>query len=614
MRLLHTTKLELFDFLDNEIPPYAILSHTWGEDEVSYADFLTGKRNAKILRGCELIASESWEYVWIDTCCIDKSSRGAELSEAINSMYRWYQKSETCYVHLSDIHVKPRTSTKPKRFVETRWFTRGWTLQELLAPKRVVFFDSCWVEIGSKTSLSDAIFEATRIEPEYLTSPDTMLQDASAAMKMSWASKRETSRVEDIAYCLLGLFNVNMPLLYGEGERAFQRLQHEIIGRSSDESIFAWTDRRPVIQWEMFAAHPSAFEKSGDIIRSANDVISRKGTLPYALTNKGLQIHLPVVGRKESHLTSDEWELQPIEDDDKYAEERVALACRRRSQPGTCLGIRLSNFSDGGSLRLRFASLQTYQERERPLKEYYVKTHDPAHTYIRRCPFQGEVEIFMTPAVEDELISVDDVTHEHQQEVEVCNGQIYFSAQYESDQKVTHEGPQEVGILDGSIIYPGWSSNMSRRLAFTFKDGSNLALGWRHRSELVSCPSIILLQLINPNDDGATTEKLRMLDILTFVSDNERFTKMYNDLTQQLDERREVLLVLDYNDRWHRSLADGRQLQITDDFYKPALIGVEPCDGSSERACADSGDRLDDVEGIIELAGVAEKVSELALD
>ena len=176
------------------------------------------------------------EWIWIDTCCIDKRSR-AELSEAINSMFKWYQRSEECYVFLPDVYDGEghRTWYQLDRSV---WFTRGWTLQELLAPLRVEFFDARFRSIGSRWDIRKSIEEITGIDEDFLKFPDH-LPRASVAERMKWASHRQTTRAEDAAYSLLGIFDVNMPLLYGEGKKAFKRLQAEIIRKSADESIFA---------------------------------------------------------------------------------------------------------------------------------------------------------------------------------------------------------------------------------------------------------------------------------------------------------------------------------------------------------------------------------------
>lgn len=209
----------------------------------------------------------------MDICCIDKSS-SAELSEAINSMYQWYRQAEFCIAYLADISiVKDETGATSKRFWKSEWFKRGWTLQELLASREVVFHDRSWKAIGTRTRLGAYVSRAAHIGIYDLSRP----LDASVAAKMSWASNRQTSRPEDIAYSLLGLFDVNMPLLYGEGEgehKAFQRLQYEIVRSRRDESIFAWS--RPVKDKSfdyttapapgLLAPSPKYFSESGDIV------------------------------------------------------------------------------------------------------------------------------------------------------------------------------------------------------------------------------------------------------------------------------------------------------------------------------------------------------------
>ena len=237
MRLLNVSTFKLEEFYNN-IPEYVILSHTWGEGEVLYQNLNESGRMmkgwSKIENCCSKAAEDGWEYVWIDTCCIDKTS-STELSEAINSMYTWYEKSSICYVYLSDVRLQSANSKD--QFRNSRWFTRGWTLQELIAPKYLIFFDDVWTEIGTKDSLSHEIERITKIPEVNLINS---IDGCCIAEKMSWAAYRTTSRIEDTAYCLMGLFGINMPLLYGEGVKSFIRLQHELIRSSDDDSLFAW--------------------------------------------------------------------------------------------------------------------------------------------------------------------------------------------------------------------------------------------------------------------------------------------------------------------------------------------------------------------------------------
>ena len=183
----------------------------------------------KIRDCCSPAERRGFDWVWVDTCCIDKKS-SAELSEAINSMFRWYAEAGECYAYLSDVHLNKgldlaTRSVHTSWFVHSLWFTRGWTLQELLAPSNAIFFDCDWNCIGNKKELSNEISTATGIGIQYLDNT----HGASVATKMSWISGRRASRMQDIAYCLLGLFDVNMPLLYGEGRKAFLRLELEIL-------------------------------------------------------------------------------------------------------------------------------------------------------------------------------------------------------------------------------------------------------------------------------------------------------------------------------------------------------------------------------------------------
>jgi hypothetical protein len=233
-------EFKLTTFLADEIPQkYAILSHTWGVEEVNFEDLRNGTGKKKIgyekIRFCgEQAKRDGLQYFWVDTCCIDKSS-SAELTESINSMFRWYSKATKCYVYLSDVSG-PSDKTDElaweSAFRESRWFARGWTLQELIAPRSVEFFSNEGHLLGDKSTLERQICETTGIPAKVLR--ECPLPDFSVAERMSWAERRETTREEDRAYSLLGIFEVYMPLIYGEGKQhAFRRLREEIDKRSS---------------------------------------------------------------------------------------------------------------------------------------------------------------------------------------------------------------------------------------------------------------------------------------------------------------------------------------------------------------------------------------------
>jgi hypothetical protein len=217
------------------IPSYAILSHTWGDDEVTFRDLTEGTGTTKAgyrkINFCaKQAALDGLQYFWVDTCCIDKSS-SEELREAINSMFRWYRESAKCYVYLEDVSA----GSSPKNllaFQQSKWFTRGWTLQELLAPRCVEFFSTEGVLLGSKSSLVQEIAEITQIPTEALQ--ERALSHFSVEQRMIWARGRETTREEDVAYSLLGIFDIRMSVDYGEGRvNALERL-HKRITRSQE--------------------------------------------------------------------------------------------------------------------------------------------------------------------------------------------------------------------------------------------------------------------------------------------------------------------------------------------------------------------------------------------
>lgn len=295
MRLMDVKNLQLEDFPPDEIPKkYAILSHKWGKDEVLFADVGRGIDNSekagyeKIRSCCKQAATHNLDYIWIDTCCIDKSS-SAELSEAINSMYPWYQKATICYAYLADVPTNVNTHDLNSAFAKSKWFERGWTLQELIAPLNLIFYSRDWIEIGTKLTLKDVLAQITGINVGILTGAKE-LKSASVALRMYWARDRQTSRTEDIAYCLMGLFDVNMPMLYGEGKKAFIRLQEEIMKHSDDQSLFAWTDPDAPADSHcgLLADSPSKFRNSANIIPYQG----WEPTSPYQISNKGLRLEL----------------------------------------------------------------------------------------------------------------------------------------------------------------------------------------------------------------------------------------------------------------------------------------------------------------------------------
>jgi hypothetical protein len=250
MRLLELKadgEISLTDDLFDDVPPYAILSHTWGgdKDEVTFEDLKEGTGEKKAgyskIRFCGKQANDDGlKYFWVDTCCINKPNY-TELSEAITSMFHWYRNAAKCYVYLSDVSTGDHKGndqsqqTCESTFQESRWFTRGWTLQELLAPASVEFFSKEGERLGDKNSLKRQIHEITGIPIEALRG--SPLSNFSVDERISWAAKRKTKRKEDKAYSLQGIFGVHIPLIYGEGDYAFSRLMEEIENDSKRKSL-----------------------------------------------------------------------------------------------------------------------------------------------------------------------------------------------------------------------------------------------------------------------------------------------------------------------------------------------------------------------------------------
>ncbi len=263
----HTLKLHYFACPEAVEEGYVILSHVWDESEELEMSFQDIQRihercavscqdprdlvNTKIRKYCELAERHGYKWAWIDTCCIDKTS-SAELMETINAMYQYYALSLVCYVYLSaclldtgpdEIRSEMRSSTDPEYepLVMATWQKRGWTLQELIAPRVVHFLSTYWTFLGSKNDLADYLEAGLGIPASVLRHEQTP-NEFSVAQRMSWAADRETTRPEDEAYSLLGLFGITMPTLYGEGRKAFQRLQDEILKQTGDNTLFAWGD------------------------------------------------------------------------------------------------------------------------------------------------------------------------------------------------------------------------------------------------------------------------------------------------------------------------------------------------------------------------------------
>ena len=272
MRLLHTTEFRLEFFVDDNIPEYVILSHMWGKDEVTFQDICNETTTSeagwsKIAATCAQARKDGYTWVWIDCCCIDKSS-SAELSESINSMWKWYQRADICYAFLSDVDANSPVDT----FEKSRWWTRGWTLQELIAPNLLEFYSKDWEFLGTKRSRVDAIESITNISRAALMSGN--LSGHNAAEKMSWASHRQCSRPEDVAYCLLGIFGINLPLLYGEGKsNAFFRLQTEILRRDADESLYLFSRCGNVLYTSLLAEETWQFCRSPSCLSCNTDKI-----------------------------------------------------------------------------------------------------------------------------------------------------------------------------------------------------------------------------------------------------------------------------------------------------------------------------------------------------
>ncbi|CDO75958.1 hypothetical protein BN946_scf184888.g8 [Trametes cinnabarina] len=334
-----TAKLEYFNGPHDVKGGYAILSHVWdGTNEQSFEQlqalhskpFVINRTepriHEKIRRCCELAKSHRYDWLWIDTCCINRSS-SAELSEAINSMFEWYKLADVCYAYLQDVPSDQDPHREDSAFRRSKWFRRGWTLQELIAPRDLVFVARDWEVIGTKASLAPLVERITGVDTDVLTFR-CQPGDVSVARRMWWASARRTTRVEDQAYCLMGIFDVQLAIIYGGTQQAFLRLQEEILKHTSDQTLFAWGNTLPRgaspvrerrshdehrDSRHIFAQSPADFAQSGDMTQvniqdAAQNAIESFG-IPKAM------LHDPKTAIAKSESTASDVNLRlPIPD------------------------------------------------------------------------------------------------------------------------------------------------------------------------------------------------------------------------------------------------------------------------------------------------------------
>jgi hypothetical protein len=396
MRLINTSTGHFKEFLRGNIPKYAILSHTWEEEgEVSFTAMSDPspkykKGRKKIEKTCEMTSKAGLSYAWVDTCCIDKSS-SAELTEAINSMYRWYERSDICYAYLSDL---PPSSSLETALEECRWFKRGWTLQELIAPKEIYFFDEEWNCIGSKRDLAEHLSRIAGISTSILQH-EQRLSSVAVAQRLSWAAKRKTTRIEDQVYSLLGIFDVNMPLLYGEENKAFRRLQEEIIRTTADFSIFAWTmpsDARSTIGPNdrvfcgILAEAPTAFASCATFVTKLNQERQE-----FSVSNIGVKTQVRILSQQipGKHAT------------------RYVLPLTCSSLPQHSLGVRLRKCGPDQFIREDPWNLVKYTEHlfpNAPGERYLLTGLPEANLYPDSLIF--DMSLFMAPPTPSHVLQI----------------------------------------------------------------------------------------------------------------------------------------------------------------------------------------------------------------
>ena len=418
MHLIDTTTLELHEFYGDKTPSYAILSHRWEDGEVSYKEFRK-RRNPekqgwnKIKSFCKLAREDGYAYVWVDTCCIDKSS-SAELQEAINSMFNWYRAAGLCYAYLSDVPEDDEVEAPNSAFRQSQWFTRGWTLQELLAPTCLIFISKEWNCFGSRKGLSYTISDITGIPCHLLSnfysfgtesfSKDPM-DDCSIADVMFWAAKRKTTRPEDTAYCLLGLFGVQLPLLYGEGNKAFRRLQIQLIDAYDDDSIYVWnaTDTEDTSDYRhenlsisgLVASSPADFAFSRNITFinwdyghpldriTSRGVETKRPMLSLRNFDMGdiflLPLNCGIIGDHMPLMSEDVFQVYLPDDEDEGDQNRPPenLACvlLRKNEAGSFNRFHIQNLELATRMDAKFRMLARDRPPRSDLTRYSITVH-----------------------------------------------------------------------------------------------------------------------------------------------------------------------------------------------------------------------------------------------
>ena len=402
MRLINVKTLQLEDRPDRN-GSYAVLSHTWAHDsrgEIGLADFqkeaTTGALNdhpgfQKIKGGCVVAARAGLQYLWVDTCCVDQSN-SAELGRSINSMFRWYKESGECIVYLSDLSIT--AVSWRTRLRSCRWFQRGWTLQELIAPSSVNFYDRNWVWLGTRKGLSDIISGITQIPTAILTNGPATLDSLCVAQRMSWASRRTTTVPEDMAYCLFGLFNVNLPLTYGEGgEKAFLRLQEEILRTTDDESIFAWhvaENEAETLQFSgLLAKSPSAFRASK---RMQHAVFRLRDDSSQVTMSQGrIDLSLCVRARNSHGMYTAVLSCLFLEDNGKSSE--VAIMLQQLSEFQFCRvfphQIYKGTFSVGQGIAIRRIFVKHEHSWPKPIPDFVIKPPPDIYTDAEKAQMHG---------------------------------------------------------------------------------------------------------------------------------------------------------------------------------------------------------------------------------
>ncbi|KAG2030353.1 hypothetical protein BDR03DRAFT_974707 [Suillus americanus] len=398
---------------------FAILSHRWLDTgEPTFLDMSESQKDMsenspgypKLTKFCEKAEEYGCELAWLDTCCINKDS-SAELDEAIQAMFNWYRSAAICIAYLA-------CSSNVSDFAKEPWFTRGWTLQELLAPEKMKFYGKDWKPLSDNfddkhprdlviPSIDEISIPITPSQPDILTAITRLTEIESRDLisfspgihnvhqRLRWASRRTTKRIEDMAYSLIGIFDISMPITYGEGQRSWFRLMEIILQQCKSWEIFVWAG-----EWSPYSSaiprSPKGYEafdiQDSTELSNALDMGRLEGIVgeippglrgdhAFATTRHGVQMKLPlldVVFDRPNQLATIHAQTPGYFGRSKPLDLPVRVTCRQAKSKAEIYRLGIVNYSPRG-----LARRNQYEIREGPLLCFFFTLGPNGRSWLR---------------------------------------------------------------------------------------------------------------------------------------------------------------------------------------------------------------------------------------